>query len=276
MRTTPTAIAVGTGLAVLLAGCSATSAHNPPTPTPAAAAPSATPQPSNPLPTGGQPIRLDPAQFSTEITHPYWPMKPRTRWTYREVEEGKVKEAVVVVTTQTKKIANGVTARVVRDTVRVGRSIIEDTFDWYAQDKQGNLWYLGEDTAEFRNGKVASRGGSFEAGVNGALPGIILPADPAPGMRYRQEYYAGEAEDNGEVLSSHEMAQVPVGRYRDALLTKDTSTIEPDVAEYKLYARGVGLVLTVGVSGGNSREELLKIDQAPASAGTGPLGRPNP
>ena len=95
-------------------------------------------------------------------------------------------------------------------------------------------------------------------------------------MRYRQEYYAGQAEDNGEVLSTAELAQVPAGRYRGALLTKDTITLEPDVQEYKLYAKGVGPVLIVGVSGGSGREELVRLDQAPPGAGTGPLGRPNP
>jgi hypothetical protein len=240
------------------------------------AATSATAEPSTPLPTGSQPVQLDPAQFTTEIDHPYWPMKPGTRWTYREVEDGEVKEVVVVATTQTKRIANGITARVVRDTVRVDGSIIEDTFDWYAQDAHGNLWYLGEDTAEFENGKLTTRSGSFEAGVDGALGGIMLPADPTPGMRYRQEYYKGEAEDNGEVLSTAEMAEVPAGLYRGALLTKDTITIEPDVQEYKLYAKGVGPVLVLGVSGGSGREELIKVDQAPQDAGTGPLGRPNP
>jgi hypothetical protein len=228
------------------------------------------------VPTGSQPVQLDPADFSTTIDHPYWPMRPGTRWTYREEEDGEVKEVVVVVTHQTKRIASGVTARVVRDTVRVDGSIIEDTLDWYAQDSKGNLWYLGEDTAEFEDGKITSRAGSFEAGRDGALPGIMLPADPVPGMRYRQEYYKGEAEDNGEVLSTAEMAEVPAGLYRNALLTKDTITIEPDVQEYKLYAPGVGPVLVLGVSGGSGREELVKIDQAPPDAGTGPLGRPNP
>jgi hypothetical protein len=276
MRTTATAIGLGTGVALLLTGCSATPPQTVPTPSPTVAATSATPEPANPLPTGSQPVQLDPAEFTTEIDHPYWPMKPGTRWTYREVEDGEVKQVVVVVTRQTKKLANGVTARVVRDSVRVEGSIIEDTFDWYAQDTRGNLWYLGEDTAEFENGKITSRGGSFEAGVDGALPGIMIPADPAPGMRFRQEYYAGEAEDNGEVLSTAEMVQVSTGLYRGALLTKDTITIEPDVQEYKLYARGVGPVLILGVSGGSSREELVEIDQAPPNAGTGPLGRPNP
>jgi hypothetical protein len=289
-----TAIALGAGAALLLTGCAPTApqadptstappadptrtaAQADPTPNPTVAGTSAASAPRNPLPTGSQPVRLDPAQFSTEIDHPYWPMKPRTRWTYREVEDDEVKEVVMVVTRQTKKLANGITARVVRDTVRVDGSIIEDTFDWYAQDSKGNLWYLGEDTAEFEDGKITSRGGSFEAGRDGALPGIMLPADPAPGMRYRQEYYKGEAEDYGEVLSTAEMAEVPAGRYRGALLTKDLNTIEPDVQEYKLYGKGVGPVLVLGVSGGSGREELIKVDQAPADAGTGPLGRPNP
>jgi hypothetical protein len=272
-----TPIALGAGVALLLTGCGATAPQGDPTPDPTPPITSATPQPSNPLPTGSQPVQLNPVEFTTEIDHSYWPMKPGTRWTYREVEpDGEVKEVVVVVTTQTKKLANGVTARVVRDTVRVEGSIIEDTLDWYAQDAQGNLWYLGEDTAEFENGKITSRSGSFEAGVDGALPGIMIPADPAPGMRYRQEYYAGEAEDNGEVLSTAEMAQVPAGLYRGALLTKDTITIEPDVQEYKLYAKGVGPVLILGVSGGSGREELIRVDQAPPNAGTGPLGKPNP
>ena len=258
----------------MLTGCSATPPAAGPTPGPTQPTSSAAAEPGNPLPTGSQPVSLDPAQFTAEIDHPYWSMKPGTRWTYREVEGAEVMEVVVVATTQTKKIANGITARVVRDTVRAGGSIIEDTFDWYAQDASGNVWYLGEDTAEFENGKVTSRSGSFEAGVDGALPGIMLPAEPAPGMRYRQEYYAGHAEDNGEVLSTTDMVQVRTGRYRGALLTKDTSGIEPDVQEYKLYAKGVGPVLTLGVSGGRSREELVKVDQAPADAGTGPLGRP--
>ena len=97
-----------------------------------------------------------------------------------------------------------------RDTVRQDGEIVEDTFDWYAQDAAGAIWYLGEDTAEFEDGEIVSRGGSFEAGVDGALPGIAVPADPEPGMEYRQEYAAGEAEDNGAVLSVDELVEVPV------------------------------------------------------------------
>ena len=229
------------------------------------------------LPQGDDPVNLDPAEFTTKIDNPYWPMKPGTRWVYREIdEEGKKLKIVVVVTTETKKIANGITARVVRDTVTEDGALIEDTNDWYAQDSDGNIWYMGEDTAEFENGKITTKSGSFEAGVDGALPGIIMPADPQPGMKYRQEYYKGEAEDNGEVLSTEEMADAPLGHFDDVLLTKDTITLEPNVLEYKLYAKGVGPVLVFGVSGGGGREELLDVGKAPPSAGTGPLGSPNP
>jgi hypothetical protein len=229
------------------------------------------------LPQGDAPVRLDPADFTTEIDNPYWPMKPGTRWTYRETDgEGGESKVVVIVTDLTKKMANGITARVVRDTVSEDGQVVEDTNDWYAQDAQGNIWYLGEDTAEFEDGKVSSRAGSFEAGVDGALPGIAIPADPEPGMEYRQEFYKGEAEDSGRVLSTDELAEVPSGRYRDALLTKDFTPLEPDVLEYKLYAKGVGPVLILTASGGAGREELLTMDQVTGSEGTGPLGSPNP
>jgi hypothetical protein len=235
------------------------------------------PSDSGGLPQGDQQVELDPADFTTEIDNIYWPMAPGTRWTYEEIDAGgNVSEIVVVVTTETKEIANGVVARVVRDTVSQNGEIIEDTFDWYAQDSAGNIWYLGEDTAEFENGEMVSTEGSFEAGVDGALPGIMIPANPAPGMKYREEYYAGEAEDNGEVLSIVEMAEVPYGLFHDVMLVKDTITIEPDVLEYKLYAPSVGPVLILDVSGSAGREQLMQVDQAPATAGTGPLGNPNP
>jgi hypothetical protein len=230
------------------------------------------------LPQGAEPVNLDPKTFTIRIDNPYWPMDPGTRWTYRETDqEGARLKVVVTVSDQTEKIANGVTARVVRDTVTEDGEIVEDTFDWYAQDKDGNIWYLGENTAEFDKGKLVTKEGSFEAGVDGALPGIIMPADPEDGMHYRQEYYEGEAEDNGEVLSTDEMIQSPFGQFDNALLTRDTITIEPNVLEYKLYAKGVGPVLTLGVSGGpGSREELIGVEnvseKVAQKAGSVPLG----
>jgi len=233
------------------------------------------------LPQGSEPVDLDAAGFTTDVDNPYWPMVPGTRWTYTETDpDGETLDVVVTVTSETKPIANGITARVVRDTVRRGGELVEDTFDWYAQDAAGNVWYLGEDTAEFEDGKVVSTEGSFEAGVDGALPGIIMPADPVDGMRYRQEYLQGEAEDNGEILSTEEQAQVPFGHFDDVVLTKDTITIEPDVLEYKLYARGVGPVLVFGVSGGGGQQALVDVhtvsDDVAKSAGATPLGEDYP
>jgi hypothetical protein len=103
-----------------------------------------------------------------------------------------------------------------------------------------------------------------------------MPAHPEPGLAFRQEYYEGEAEDNGEILSTEEMVDVPASHFDDVLLTKDTITIEPNVLEFKLYARDVGMVLALGISGGGGREELVKVDKVSATAGTGPLGSPNP
>ena len=234
------------------------------------------------LPQGSEQVELDPADFTTDDRQPLLADDaghaldvPRARRGGRRRWTSGSPSA-----TRRRRIANGVTARVVRDTVTADGEVIEDTFDWYAQDGDGNVWYLGEQTAEFEDGKVSSRGGSFEAGVDGAQAGVIMPADPEPGLAYRQEYYKGEAEDNGEVLSLHEQAQVPAGHYRDALLTKDTIAIEPDVLEYKLYAPGVGPVLTLGVSGGGGREQLVRVDvvddEAARAAGTTPLGRDYP
>lgn len=229
------------------------------------------------LPEGDEPVDLDPAGFTADIDNPWWPMEPGTRWTYREIDEEREElEVVVVVTTETREIANGITARVVRDTVTMDGEIVEDTFDWYAQDDQGNVWYLGEDTAEFEDGEIVTRSGSFEAGVDGALPGIVMPADPRPGLRYRQEYAAGEAEDNGEILALDQMVEVPYDQFDGALLTADSDALEPDVLEYKLYVRDIGPVLALGISGGAGREELVDMDRAPATAGTGPLGSPTP
>jgi len=209
------------------------------------------------LPQGTQPVQLDPADFSVEVDNRYWPMRPGSRWVYRESEGGDVQRVVVTVTNRTKRVANGIEARVVRDVVTRGGQPVEVTSDWYAQDAAGNVWYLGERTAEYEHGKVVSRAGSWQAGVDGAQPGIAMPAAPRPGLEYRQEYYAGEAEDRAKVLSVDEQAEVPFGHFTGALLTKDLTPLEPRLVEYKLYAPGVGPVMTLDVSGASGREELV-------------------
>ena len=215
------------------------------------------------LPQGSEPVELDPADFVAEIDNPYWPMTPGSTWVYRETDsEGAVQRVEVTVTDRTKTIL-GIAATVVHDVVTEDGELIEDTFDWYAQDTAGNVWYLGEETKEFENGKVSTTEGSWEAGVDGALAGIIVPADPRVGMTYRQEYYAGEAEDEGEILSLDEQAEVPFGSFDNLLMTKDTTPLEPNILEHKFYAEGIGPILVLGLSGGVGREELIRYERAP-------------
>jgi hypothetical protein len=236
-RTTAT-IATAAVLAVLLVACGGSEAG---------------------LPQGAESVELDPADFATEIDNRYWPMKPGTRWVYREIDADGSEQRVVVTVTRDTKLVMGIEARIVRDVVSEDGELVEDTFDWYAQDADGNVWYLGEDTKEYEDGEVVTTAGSWEAGVDGALPGVIVPADPEVGVMYRQEYYAGEAEDAAEVLSLSERAQVPYGSFRDVLLTKDFTPLDPEILEYKLYAPNVGPVLVLGVSGGAGREELVEL-----------------
>jgi len=214
------------------------------------------------LPQGSESVELDPADFTTDIDNPYWPMSPGSRWVYREIDgNGDVQRVVVTVTDRTKTI-DGIEARVVHDLVTTpDGEKVEDTFDWYAQDKDGNLWYLGEDTKEYENGEVVSTEGSWEHGVDGAQAGIMVPADPKQGLEYREEYYAGHAEDGAEVLSVDSKVQVPFGMFRDAMITRNYSGIEPNVEEVKFYARGVGPVLELLVSGGSGRDELVSYTQ---------------
>jgi hypothetical protein len=210
------------------------------------------------LPRGSEPVNLDPAEFTTEIDNPYWPMAPGNRWVYRESEGGGELRVVVTVTDRTKRIANGIEARVVHDVVSQKGEPIEVTDDWYAQDSDGNIWYLGEDTAEYRNGEVVTRSGSFEAGVDGAQPGIAMPGDPQVGSTYRQEYLAGEAEDFAEVLSTDAEVEVPYGRFDGTLQTRDVNPLEkPKPVEHKFYVEGVGPVLAETIAGGSGVEELI-------------------
>ncbi len=217
---------------------------------------------SSGLPQGDEPVELDPANFVAEIDNPYWPMKPGNRWAYNETDaEGNELRVEIIVTGETKSIL-GITAIVVHDAVTLNGDVVEDTFDWYAQDADGNIWYLGEDTKEFENGTVVSTAGSWEAGVDRAQPGILVPAKPEVGMTYRQEYYAGEAEDNGRVLALSEHVDVPYGSFDGCLQTEDTTPLEPDLLEHKYYCRGVGPVLAVDVASGVGREELVTFEEA--------------
>ncbi len=212
------------------------------------------------LPQGSEAVKLDPADFSINITNPYFPMRPGSKWVYRENDaNGRKKSVVLTVTSQTKVIANGVTARVIRDVVSQNGKAVEITDDWYAQDKAGNIWYLGEAVLNYKGGNLVSKAGSFEAGVDGAQAGIAMPANPVAGLAYRQEYYKGEAEDKAAVITvGQEHVQVPYGYFsKRVLMTRDIVPTEPKVQELKFYAPGVGLLLSMHTDGAGGRLALV-------------------
>ena len=217
------------------------------------------------LPTGSEPVQLDPGDFSTRIDNRYWPMRPGDRRVFRVTDtDGSKQRSITTVTGETRLIANGVTARVVYTVVREDGRRIEDNLAWYAQDRYGNVWYFGELARELDRGVVTTTQGSWEAGVDGAQPGVIMPARPKVGMAYRQEHYEGVAEDRAKVGSLSERVEVPFGSFGSrVLMIKETEGIQRDLLDYKFYARGVGPVLGVEISGGSGREELLSFRRGP-------------
>ena len=209
------------------------------------------------FPQSSEPSNLKPADFSTTIDNPYWPMPVGATWhVHVSNPQGESLQETIRVTDQTKRIADGVTARVVRDVVYDRGKPSEITDDWYAQDAEGNIWYFGENTATVENGKKDTSG-SFEAGKNGADAGIAMAAHPTVGLTYREEYYKGHAEDRSKVLALDQQVEAPAGHFTGAILTDDYSPLEPKVSEYKLYAKGVGPVVAVSVSGESEREDLV-------------------
>ncbi|MEK6271211.1 MAG: hypothetical protein AABM42_00980 [Actinomycetota bacterium] len=255
-KMTATTLGVAAVLAIGVAACGGES-----TSTVTQATPTASSSPTGSgLPQGSEPVKLDPAEFTTKIDNPYWPMSPGSKWVYSESDtQGTHEKVVVEVTNKTKTIANGIEARVIRDTVSENGTPVEITDDWYAQDSAGNIWYLGEHVTNYNNGKVVDHGGSFEAGVDGAQPGIALPANPEPGLAYRQEYYKGVAEDKGAVITvGEEQVEVPFGHFNtDILMTRDLVPLEPKVQELKFYAPDVGPLLSVHTDGAGGRAELV-------------------
>ncbi len=203
---------------------------------------------------------IDPANFVATVDNRYLPFKPGTGLHYKGVaEDGKTPQTDdEVVTHQTKRIL-GVNSTVVRDVVSERGTPIEKTFDWYAQDKQGNVWYMGEDAREFHHGQSVKAPDSWQAGVNGAQPGIIMPGNPQPGESYRQEYYPGHALDQARVVGPNGTVNVPAGAYKRPLVTVETSSLEPGAEEQKFNAPGVGVVKEQVVKGNHERFELVSI-----------------
>ena len=201
---------------------------------------------------------INPADFVDVIDNPYLPLTPGSRWVYEGESDGEVEHIEVVVTDQRRTVM-GVEATVVRDTVTDATGeLVEDTLDWFAQDRDGNVWYFGEESKDYEDGKVATTEGSWEAGVDGALPGIVMPAEPTVGFAYRQEYYKGEAEDMGEVIRVGVSKTVAFGDFDGVVVTRDWNPLEPDVVEEKYYATGLGLIFETKTVGGDESVELIE------------------
>jgi hypothetical protein len=203
--------------------------------------------------------QLDPADFIPRVTNPFFPLVPGTTLSYEgEMEEG-VETVIVEVLEETRTIL-GITATVVRDRVFLDGELIEDTFDWFAQENTGDVWYFGEDSKEIEDGEVVSTEGSWEAGVDGAKPGIIMWGDPAAHLNeeYRQEYYPDVAEDVATVIGLEEAVEVPYGSFTGCIKTEDRNPLESGAVEHKFYCPGIGLVLE-GPVDGSERIELVEV-----------------
>jgi hypothetical protein len=205
------------------------------------------------------PHGIDPANFVAHVTNPWFPLKPGTVYTYRGIKDGKPARDIFTVTGETEMIA-GVRTTVVHDRLYLAGRLEERTSDWYVQDKRGNVWYFGEATAELdSNGRVTSRQGSWRTGVNGARPGIYMPAQPTTGQSALEEYYKGHAEDHFQVLSLSASVHVPFVSSTRALLTKEWTPLEPKVLDHKYYVRGIGMVKEASIKGPRETGLLVSV-----------------
>jgi len=191
--------------------------------------------------------KIDPARFRTTVDNPYYPLVPGTSYKYVEKARGETSENEIIVTRETKTIL-GVQCVAVHDVVLKGGAVAEETYHWVAQDEQGAVWSFGEATQEISAGGAVSTDGSWEAGVGGAQPGILMPADPTPGEPYRQEYSLGVAEDMAQIVARGESVTVPAGTFEDCVRTREWSLLEPGT-ERKWYAKGIGVVRSESTAG---------------------------
>lgn len=241
-------------LALISAGCGGNRSGGQHASAPTTNSPAATP-------TGYHPT-IQPANFTAAVTNPWFPLTPGSTYIYRGVKDGKASRDVYTVSHQTAKI-NGVPCAVVDDKLYLAGHLEERTTDYYTQDLQGNVWYFGEDTAELDdNGKVTSNEGSWRTGKDGAQPGIFMQANPTVNASFRQEYYAGHAEDQYAVISLASPVRVPYGSFKSALLTKEWTRLEPDVLDHKYYVKGVGEVAELSVHGPVEQARLVSYHRA--------------
>lgn len=207
----------------------------------------------------GWPPTLSPREFVPQVTNPWFPLKPGSVWHYEGLKEGTKTTDTVTATHKSKKIL-GVTTTVVHDVVSVNGKPEEVTDDFYAQDRHGNVWYFGEATEELNpKGKPTSTEGSFEAGLDGARPGVLIPGSPRVGVVGRQEFLKGEAEDHFKVLDLNASVSVPFVSTQKALRTKEWTPLEPGTIDNKYYVRGVGTVREIAVKGPVEKLELVSF-----------------
>ena len=256
MRTLPTTLRLGAiAVAALALGCSSQDVTQPS---------SAGVSPTDPPPAiDAKRVGIEdfnPGNFVGTVDNPLFPLPLGRRLIYRGTGDGEPMRVVTDVTRQHKTIL-GVAVVVVLDRVFVGGELAELTYDWYAQDRHGNVWYLGEDTKEFEGGEVVSTAGSFEAGKNGARAGIIMRAHPKVGLTTPQESAPGVAEDRSRVVDKNVTVTVPYGTLRHCIKTEETTPLEPDVLENKWYCPGVGIARERDVRGGNVTTLLPTIVQ---------------
>ena len=253
MRLAVPSFVVAALLPVIASGCGSSGTSSSTTSASATSAPQLAPIHGKYSPT------IDPSNFVTTIDNKYWPLIPGTAFHYKGVKEGVRQTDVEIVTNQKKQIL-GIPCTVVRDTVYQGGKAVERTFDWYAQDKAGNVWYMGEDALERKNGRMAKASDSWVSGVNGGKPGIIMPGNPQPGDAYRQEYYPpGQALDEAHVLKLDGSWTVPYGgKHTGLLVTSEYSPLEPQT-EQKYYQPGLGEVEERVVKGHHEEFHLVDI-----------------
>jgi len=210
------------------------------------------------VPTGGAAYHpnIVPADFTTHFRNNYWPLRTGATWTYDGTKDHVPEHVVVTVARETKTIM-GVKCLVVHDRVTVNGNLEENTTDWYAQDKSGAIWYFGEDSKDYKNGVVISTQGTWEAGVDGAQPGVVIQGNPHPGPTYRQEYRPGVAEDKAKVLTTSAVERVRAGTFRHVVETYDTDPLNPQKIERKFWAPGVGAVHVVRI--GSFHQEEIKL-----------------
>jgi hypothetical protein len=252
----------------LVAGCGPDSSARGVPPTSAAPpSPSASAPPSTTRSTGAGVIdpgdggayrpKVDPAQFVEGVDNRYFPLVPGSRWVYEGVVDGETERIELEVTTERKMIL-GIPATGVRDTNFTDGELTATTMDWYAQDRSGNVWYLGEDTQNHENGRPAGTEG-WEAGVEGAQPGIFMPGGPEVGAAYRQAYRRGQVEDAAEVLRVGVTHGIGLGSYQDVIVIRGWSRLDPEVIEEKSYAPGIGKIYETLTAGGTGGTELVEF-----------------